>query len=467
MAMQDNKRVALFHSNWVVNSQTANAIVMLAEAGYAVDLFISNGPGFHEYINCDDLRQRTNVEIYRLWTAKQTTQKSPNVPATPRRRFKGFLRTQFPRAYSFLKQAYYSYSLRRDLAEQLLLPGQVEQALKLMAGKRYRCLIGVEKGGLIWAGLIAYRLGIPLVYFNLELYIDQGDYWRAIMPRDADHLAFRCLLQGERLHHRRAAATIIQDPDRARVLFHHNGLDMSRAAIFYVPVSTLGEPYKQRSSYLHDALAIPREQKIILYFGNIWKRRYALELATVAQRFPDDWTLVMHGEGEDSTLRAITEIDRRQKVLLSQALISAERIQELIASADVGLLFYSGETDNERLTAFASEKMALYMQCGIPFVGFDYPGFRRLTKEEQCGMVIEDLGQLPEAIGAILPQPDTFRRGAHRAFEKYYCFATNFAQVVEAIDQWNDSPQALQDGTGRDTARADTEPRKGGITAPP
>ena len=409
---------------------------MLAEAGYAVELFICNDPWFHDYVNFEELQKRTNVEIHRLWPAKQATPEPVSVPPpTLRRRFKALLRRGFPRAYSFLKYAYSAYALRRDQAEQLLLPGTVDQALNLMAGKRYRCLIGVEKQGLIWAGLLARKLRVPVLYYNLELYIDEGDYWRAIMPREADHLAFWCLLLGERLHHRRAAATIIQDPDRARVLCQHNGLQMSGATILYVPVSVLGTPYRQRSHYLHDALGLPHGQKIILYFGHLWERRYVLELTEVAQRFPDDWTLVLHGEGSDATVQKIKAIDRGQKVMLSRTMVPAERIQEVIASAEVGLLFYSGETDNERLTAFASEKIALYMQCGIPFVGFDYPGFRRLMEEEHCGVVVSRLDQLPEAIGEILACPDTFRQSAHRAFAKYYCFADNFAKVVDTIDR--------------------------------
>jgi glycosyltransferase involved in cell wall biosynthesis len=142
----------------------------------------------------------------------------------------------------------------------------------------------------------------------------------------------------------------------------------------------------------------------------------------------------MHGEAAVSTMEKIKGMDRRQKVILSQKMVPAERIQEIIASADVGLLFYSGETQNERLTAFASEKMALYMQCGVPFVGFDYPGFRRLADEDRCGVVVSRIEQLPEAIAVILRSHDPFRQNAHRAFGKHYCFADSFAKVVEAIN---------------------------------
>src|SRR5260370_22064256 len=115
-------------------------------------------------------------------------------------------------------------------------------------------------------------------------------------------------------------------------------------------------------------------------------------------------------------MKKIKHLDRRHKVALSLQLVPAEQIQEVIASADVGLLFYSGQSHNERLTAFASEKMAFYMQCGVPFVAFDYPGFRRLADNDGAGRVVGRLEELPESIRTILMSHEKFRQGAQRAF---------------------------------------------------
>jgi glycosyltransferase involved in cell wall biosynthesis len=437
---QDKGRVALFQSNWIVSSQTANAVIALAAAGYRVELFLFNSPQSQDYVDLEELGKRTNAEIHRLWTAEATTTepattRPTNGQPTIRRRLRSFLRGRFPaviHAQSFLRNAYQLQALRRGLAEGLLMPGQVERALEVMAGKQYRCLIGVEKKGLVWAGLVARRLGVPYFYHSLELYTDDGDYWRILTP---DRFEFRRLRLGERLHHRHAAATIIQDRDRARVLFQANGLDMSRATILYVPVSVLGSPHPRRGRDLQELLGIPSDRRMILYFGHIWERRYALELVDAAQRFPDDWLLVMHGPAADSTVAKIKELDRRHKVVLSLNMLPFEHIQDIIASADAGLLFYSGESHNERLTAFASEKMALYMQCGVPFVAFDYPGFRRLADEDRCGVVIRQLEDLPDAVGTILMNRAEFSQNAHLAFEKHYNFTKDFAKVLEAIER--------------------------------
>jgi glycosyltransferase involved in cell wall biosynthesis len=440
MAEPKNKRVALFQSNWIVSSQTANAVTVLADAGYAVELFLFNSPQSQDYVSLQELRDRTKAQIHQLWTGDQAPPQpaistSANGAPSLKRRLTSSLKECFPPlAYtvSSIKKACRIYTLKRGLGEGILTAGQVEKALQVLAGKHYHCLIGMEKKGLIWAGIVARRLRVPFFYHSLELYTDEGEYWRIFTE---NRFEFQCLRLGERLHHRNAAATIIQDPERAAVLLRANGVDRSRAQVLYVPVAVLGPPYQQRSRYLHESLGIPSDRKIILYFGHVWERRYVLELTQAAQHFPEDWLLVMHGPAADCTAQSIRQLDQRHRVMLSQKMVPADRVQEVIASADVGLLFYSSESQNERLTAFASEKMALYMQCGVPFLAFDYPGFRRLAEEERCGMVVRDFDQLPEAIRSVLKRWEEYSAAAHQVFAKYYSFADSYAKVVEAIDQ--------------------------------
>ena len=166
--------------------------------------------------------------------------------------------------------------------------------------------------------------------------------------------------------------------------------------------------------------------------------RYVLELAEVAQMFPDDWVLVLHGPSySESTIEKIKEIDRRGKVILSLQQVPVSRLLEVIASADIGLALYPPTPANDRLSAFASEKTALYLQCGVPLIAFDHPGYRRLTDEEQCGVVIQRSQEVPKAIGTILASHEQFAQNAFRAFKKYYDFARNFTNVIRGIETLN------------------------------
>jgi glycosyltransferase involved in cell wall biosynthesis len=215
---------------------------------------------------------------------------------------------------------------------------------------------------------------------------------------------------------------------------------MSGATILYVPVSVIGDPFKNHSSFLRDALGISTGKKIILYFGLLWEKRYVLALAELAQNFPEDWVLVMHGEDCDSAVEKIKSVDRRNKVVISLNMVPSARIQEVVSSADIGLALYSPAPQNDRLTAFSSEKMALYMQCGVPFIGFDYPGDRQLASEHRCGVVIKDLQELPSAVSQILAHHDEFRQRAYQVFSKHFDFSRNFTTVVECLNELVGSP---------------------------
>lgn len=439
MSHQTDRRIAIFQARDPVASQTFNSAVMLAEAGYAVELFCHSKSYGWRYVEFERLGKK-GVQVYELNPIHPTTLGDPSLPDASALHSRQLLRKRIRATVPFLvvvrdytvstlQNAPHIYRLLRGSEEGLLPRWIVPQTLRLMAGKRYRCLIGIEKNGLIWAGQVAENLQTPFMYYSTELYSD--DYWRLVMGRSIE---FRRLMQAERKYHAKAAATIVQDPERARVLFQENRLPMPGASVFNVPVSLLGGQYQRPSRFLHQSLGFPRDRRVILYFGGIWETRYVLELAKVAQTFPDDWVLVMHGEELDGAVEKIKAIDHRQKVVISLKLVPSDQIQELIASADVGLAFYSPVTQNDRLTAFSSEKMALYMQCGVPFIAFDYPGYRRLANEHRCGLVVQNLRELQETVASILKSHHEFREGAYQAFRKYYDFSHNFAPVIQSIE---------------------------------
>jgi glycosyltransferase involved in cell wall biosynthesis len=433
VSAREARRVAIFHADWPLQLHTTNAAIVLAEAGYDVDLFLFRAPS---YVDLDALGAWQAVRVHHLPPGATR----PSAGAAPQG-LRALVKARFPRLVpvarsvrggvgSVLASVAQGYRYARGSEAGLPPRHLVQGALRLMRDLPYRCLIGVEKHGLLWAGAVAARLGAPLMYYSLELYTD--DFQRLRHPRS---LAFRRLRDAERRYHARAAATIIQDPDRARVLFADNRLPLDQARIFYVPVSALGPPHPGPSRFLHEALTLPREQRILLYFGQIHEERYALDLTRAAQTFPEQWTLVMHGWGRAALLDRIRALDRQRRVRLSLDMVPADRIPDLVASADVGLSFYAPEVSNDRLTAFASEKMAVYMQCGVPFVAFDYPGYRELALDEGAGRVIRSIDELREAVETILAAHVEYRRNALATFARHYDFARNFAPVVAAIGE--------------------------------
>ncbi len=456
--MDVRPRVGIFQAEWPVQSQTFNCALVLGQAGYPVDLFLFDTPIYHELDRLDAI---PNIQVH-------TFSRSDNAPPYARRTWRAI--KERTTSWPFLKSALTSlvsgshylligarevYARGGDRERGLVPEWVLEKAGALMEGKHYTCLIGIEKKGLIWAGLMGERMGIPYMYYSLELYTRDH-------PQSRRSLHTRRTKPVEEKYHRKSLATIVQDPERAEILLRDNGVQSSE--LFYVPVSLVGEPYRAQSAFLQQRLQLPNDRRVILQFGQISEERFSTELAHVAQDFPKEWTLVLHGYGPERTVRKIRRVDSRGRVRLSLDLVPAHRLLEMMASADIGVALYSSLSANDILTALSSEKVALYLQAGLPIIAFDYPGYRRLIDRYGCGATISSVGQLPAAVEKILAAYERFRSNAYECFTECYEFSRQFQKVITRIDDLRDfSPSrwsALNHSGGR--SREDVAARSRG-----
>jgi glycosyltransferase involved in cell wall biosynthesis len=88
---------------------------------------------------------------------------------------------------------------------------------------------------------------------------------------------------------------------------------------------------------------------------------------------------------------------------------------------------------NDLLTGLSSEKMALYMQSGLPVIAFDYPSFKNIVDSCKCGVCIPDFTKFNEAINTILSNYSYYHNNAIECFKLYYDFEKNFQKVIDYI----------------------------------
>jgi len=296
-------------------------------------------------------------------------------------------------------------------------------------------VIGVEKGGLVWAAEIAKKCRAPLVYYSLELYTRDHPFF-AWGPRE------KRLKLGEERSHRLADATIIQDRARARVLLADNRADCLDIA--FLPVSVPGPPTACDRGFLHARLKLPDESLIALQLGLISKHRMNSAIAKAAQAFGSSWVLVTHGAGDPEEVEAIRRVDSGGRVALSLEPVDAMALPLVVASATAGLVLYSSSLMNDLLTAHSSEKLALFLRAGVPVVAFDYPGYD-IIEAYDCGVLIRDLAQLPAALEAILLRHDEMSANAVRCFQDHYDFNDQVIptlHLVQKLMPMADSPNA-------------------------
>jgi glycosyltransferase involved in cell wall biosynthesis len=423
--MPDRPRIAIFLAYWRFHSSAAFAASLLARSGYDVDIFLYRADD--ESLPIDILKDDTGITIHSLLPHQFVQVKSAGSPAKSNRLLARLLRAPFVLTELVWAKVVNGLLLLAS-SDRGLIPSAVLKQTRLILGKRkYKAWIGVDKGGLVWAGLLARQCQTPLIYSSLELYTRDYALRRGFW--------YRRLKRAEEVFHRKCWATIVQDENRGKVLLEDNGVEPGMQML-YVPISRLGEAARIKPDWLRDRLGLSQGQTLVLNYGMMAEGRYSLALAELAQEFPPDWRLVFHGFGADKVIEGIRRRDLKGRVCLSLDMVDLSQESTVMASADISLVLYEKQNANDLFTAFSSEKIALSLQCGIPVIAFAYPGYEQLAAEG-CAVLVKNLQEIPEAIATVLRDYNKYRANAFVAFEKYYRFETNFRKVTDALEQLN------------------------------
>jgi len=410
MNTSDPKKVGLFVYDWGMYHYIKDLAIKLAEAGYFVDLFFKDWDVRPQYADISEFDSYPTIRFFNFTTKIST---------------RGvFIR----RKDRLLNKIAMLFSIPRNFPPQKIIEGVLlKRSMEIIGTNQYYCFIGIEKKGLIWAGIISQIKNCPLIYYSLELYLEDNPVLDRVYH----------LLATEREFHKKSLATIIQDKLRAHALLSCNGVINTR--ILYLPVSSRGKVNSKRSFYLHDKLNIDRNKKIILYFGGLDKTRSIAEIVRSANNLDEDSVLVLHGFGPKHYIRHLKSIADPQKVRFSFDFVPEEQILELISSAHIGIAIYKTSNLNDRLVAFSSSKIAYYMQCGVPMITFDTESFRELANSHHCLELISRFDEIPQKTRLILANYDHYRQAAFDAYDNFYDFDKNFAKLVLDLESVLDS----------------------------
>jgi glycosyltransferase involved in cell wall biosynthesis len=299
----------------------------------------------------------------------------------------------------------------------------------------YIAIIGVDPEGLADAAPFADLLGVPLIYWSLELLFSDE-----ITTKNQQTLKFR-----EIVYSRRAAFTIIQDEWRAKALIEENGLDPAR--VLLVPNAPMGKSICCPDDFLRERFNIPPERKVVLNAGTIRWWAMSEEIVSSANNWPEEYVLVMHsrqrsyGYGSkyvDSVAGKATP----ERVIISFDAVSSDRYRSLVDSADVGIAFYSPyrpwspsvPNKNLELMGLSSGKLSSYLHSGLPVVVNEAIGPRELVKAYDCGVCISQASEIEEALKTIFERYDWYADNACRCFNERLEFGQYFEAVIKKID---------------------------------
>jgi GTP 3',8-cyclase len=299
--------------------------------------------------------------------------------------------------------------------------------------QKYDWCIGFERIGLLLAKTASHGAKCPLAYLNFELYELSypgiyGDKLSAILRHETAALNTVDLF-------------IIQDDVREAHYQRIIGSDVQPKETFHLPVS-LNSATEQCGNEWHRRYKLPHDTHIILYTGTIGENRFIDQFITAAQTFPDNYQLIIHGPafGRVDYLAHLRKLDRNNRVILSTKMAGWKERSKLVASADVGIVYYRQEPANDRETARSSDKVAAYLAAGIPFVCPAYPGYIEIANRYHCASCVDGPLRIGNAIKVILENYSFYREGAHKAFSDVYNAAGNLDRLVETLQRiaaWN------------------------------
>jgi len=291
--------------------------------------------------------------------------------------------------------------------------------------KQYKCIIGVDPLGLVLAYLPSIFLKTPLVYFSLEL----------LIYRELSSRVLKLLKKVERKANRSAALTIIQDVDRAKIIIQENGIPEEKIA--FLPNAPTGDANIKKSNYLRNSLRISNERKIILHSGAIHPGQMSLVLAEEAKSWDSNVVMVFHCRNilktkyENIFKKNVDE----KKVFLTDRPVNFQLYSELISSADLGIALYQpfGAELNLVCMGLSSGKIASYLQRGLPIVVSSFPTLKKLVEEYECGIAVESVKDVKNAIGKIFVAYEIYSANAIRCFNEKFHFQTHFKKVLDRI----------------------------------
>jgi glycosyltransferase involved in cell wall biosynthesis len=424
-------RVGVFQARWPIQVHTRNVVEALLDSGCGVDVFLYRA--HEDYASVDCRQDADRLRVLRL--GELPAEKAVQGDRGALRVSADILLSSVARGLRKLarpiripiKKAVESAVFRMRLRErEMVLPRAVlKKSLEIASNTKYVALVGVEVVGFVWASEFADQIKSPVLYLNLEVMKGANSSWRSIDWRRAKRL--------ERQYHPKAAGTIIQDADRARVLLADNGV--RKTELFYVPVSLIGPPILTKSDYLRRRFNLSAGHHVILSFGRIGAERCIDRLVQVAQRFSENWRLIVHDGGSvsESVKERLSSLNLCGRAIFSWERLPRAEIDALVASADIGLAFYDRIDWNHYLTGRSSEKVARFAQAGVPMVAFNYPSFLEVFSKYGCGVCVDSLEQLPEACARILGDYQAYQQGAWQAYAEVYEFTRHFSTVIDWI----------------------------------
>lgn len=406
-----SKKILIFQYSWLLQNYSINLASKLIDLGFEV-YFLGFNITKHQLSDLSQFKKRGIFFKEFIDSEKKIT--STNKPSIKKYCYTLLWHFYKLRHYFIFNNIKYNKTLNRSV---------LYQTHRFLKNKNFDYIIGVEKQGLHWAGIFSELFDVKLVYYSLELFVED-------MQGHNDWMYYEPLRKPELYYHKRCDATIIQDKLRAVVLEKYNLVKNTR---IYLPVAVSGASVKTTSNYFQNKFNINNQSYLLLYFGVIGPYRFCEETVEISKKLPLNISMVFHGiDFSDYVDTKLKSKSQSTGVYFSLDKEPENKIPEIIRSAHIGLALYHLEYLNDRHIAYSSQKIAYYFKCGIPIIAFKNESFIDLYSHFKCVRMINDVSEIPEACSEIIDNYELYSSEAYKAYDKFY----RFENISEAITMY-------------------------------
>lgn len=291
--------------------------------------------------------------------------------------------------------------------------------------------IGVDTRGAIVALLWWYLKGTRYAYLSLELRDPRKRWGLSAFINPVERVAYR-----------KADIVIVQDGDRLRTLNSYLHFDHPTAV--YLPNSPGGLNTRSapQRNFFRDRFTIPEAKfpVIALQAGTIAPWSFSEELAKAFAAIDRGVALVLHENRprrvDDKYIRRVRAANRTN-LFLSLAPVRLDQVDDVFASATIGLAFYRDINSNLSQISMASGKLAYYLKHGKPVLVSNTASLANFVKRSEAGLVINDPtdpAELQSAIDVLLRDYERFSSKARAVFDDHLDFDHNVKPVLARLD---------------------------------
>jgi glycosyltransferase involved in cell wall biosynthesis len=279
----------------------------------------------------------------------------------------------------------------------------------------YDAVIAVNDVGL--AASEGLHPDYALVYYSLEVYYEDHphivwDTWR------------KNIKERERAQFRKISLLIIQDEERARLMFEDMRQPFDQDKYVQLPVTHAGKTHRTRSDYLRRHYPELDGKKILLQ-QNVGGARRSEEIAKMAmQTSSEEFAIVFNGS---------TFADEPARYVQHKGFLDYRQLDMLVASADIGLVFYLDDNENDRLISHASGQLSHFTMLGVPVITSYTPSLERLVNKYNCGIVVKSVNDIYAAARQIMKNYEKYCAGAIACFDAEYDIANYRDKILQRL----------------------------------